>query len=416
MTEPVRLIDWDLATATATRLAPRGPVVTRAQAHEAVRSLRALAVEAEDHVAEFTGMSAGRPHQQASVVDRTGWVRGNVGGFRVVMEPLLERLAAKQGNNLTKPLVGAVGARVTGAQLGVVLAYLSGKVLGQYELFVPPPSEGSPEDSRREAGGDSRDEPVRDGRLMLVAPNIVATERELDVDPRDFRLWVSVHEVTHRTQFTAVPWLRAHVQGEISAFLLASDLDPAAMIGRMRAVGESLRGSLRGGRGSAGDHDDEPSLSLMDAVQTPEQRAIMHRLTAVMTLLEGHGEYVMNGVGSHVIPSVEEIGIRFSRRRSGTNPADRLVRKLFGLEMKAKQYTEGASFVRSVVDQAGMAGFNRVWTSPNTLPTRAEIAEPQLWLTRVLRSKAIAPTDSANPGEADDSGRDHSPESFGLGE
>jgi coenzyme F420 biosynthesis associated uncharacterized protein len=390
MTEPLRLIDWDLATSTGTRLAPRGPVVTRAQAHEAVRSLRALAFEAEDHVAQFTQMSSGRVHEQASVVDRTGWVRGNVGGFRVVMEPLIEKLAAKRAGTLASPLTSAVGSRITGAQLGVVLAYLSGKVLGQYELFLPP--EAAPQAGQR-LPPDGGDEPVRDGRLTLVAPNIVATERELDVDPRDFRLWVSVHEVTHRTQFTAVPWLRSHVHSEITAFLMASDLDPAALVGRVRAMAESVRGSIRsGGDKTSSDKSadaDGRSLSLMEAVQTPEQRAVMNRLTAVMTLLEGHGEYVMNGVGSQVIPTVEEIGERFSHRRRGGNPADRLVRKLFGLDLKARQYADGAAFVRAVVDEAGMAGFNRVWTSPNTLPTRAEIADPELWLKRVLRPKAI---------------------------
>jgi coenzyme F420 biosynthesis associated uncharacterized protein len=386
MTETLRLIDWDLATATGTRLAPRGPVVTRAQAHEAVRSLRALAIEAEDHVAQFTGMSAGREHEVASVVDRTGWVRGNVGGFRVVMEPLLERLAEKRSGSIGGPFTSAVGARVTGAQLGVVLAYLSGKVLGQYELFLPPSAD---------------DEPTRDGRLTLVAPNIVATERELDVDPRDFRLWVSVHEVTHRTQFTAVPWLRSHVHSEITAFLLASDLDPAALVGRLRAMGESVRGNLRSGRDSSDDEKQE-KLSLIEAVQSPEQRAVMNRLTAVMTLLEGHGEYVMNGVGTEAIPSIAEIGRRFKMRRRGGNPADRLVRKLFGLDMKARQYSDGAAFVKQVDDEAGMAGFNRVWTSPNTLPTRTEIADPKLWLNRVLRTKAITQGPAQQPVEPGD--------------
>jgi coenzyme F420 biosynthesis associated uncharacterized protein len=194
------------------------------------------------------------------------------------------------------------------------------------------------------------------------------------------------------------------VHDEISAFLLASDLDPAAMLGRLRAVGDAVRGNLRH-RGADGGDDsdrDEPSLSLLEAVQTPEQRAVLSRLTAVMTLLEGHGEYVMNGVGPEVIPSVEEIGRRFGERRLGQNPADRLLRKLFGLDMKAKQYAEGAAFVRTVVDRAGMAGFNRVWTSPNTLPTRAEIADPNLWLARVLRSKPeLKPPKPSHPAQPD---------------
>ena len=294
MTETIRLIDWDLATATATRLAPRGPAVTREEAFDAVRDLRALAVEAEDHVAAFTGLVSPHPHEAASVVDRTGWVKANVGGFQIILAPLLEKLAAKRGATLGGPVVNAIGSRLTGAQVGALLAYLSGKVLGQYELFVPP-------DEGKE----------RAGRLTLVAPNIVAAERQLDVDPRDFRLWVCVHEVTHRTQFTAVPWLRSHVQDEISAFLTASDLDPAAILRRLRSVGDALRENLRQRDGADGG---EPAITLLEAVQSPEQRAVLSRLTAVMTLLEGHGEYVMNGVGPEVIPSVEEIGRKFGER------------------------------------------------------------------------------------------------------
>src|SRR5690348_12122211 len=194
MTESsTRLVDWDLAVTTATRLAPRGPAVTRDEAFGAVRELRQLAVEAEDHVTAFTGLKAPHPHEPATVVDRTGWVKGNVGGFQIVMQPLLDKMASKREGRVGGPVMTAVASRVTGAQVGVLLAYLSGKVLGQYELFLPP------------ANGRARL-----GRLSLVAPNIVAAERQLAVDPHDFRLWVCVHEVTHRTQFTAVPWLRAH--------------------------------------------------------------------------------------------------------------------------------------------------------------------------------------------------------------
>jgi len=249
-----------------------------------------------------------------------------------------------------------------------------------------------------------------------VAPNIVGAQRQLGVDPRDFQLWVCVHEVTHRTQFTAVPWLRAHLHDEISAFLLASDLDPAAMLGRLRAVGDAVRENMRDTVRNRGARDPDapaepatdaaestgPAMSLLEVVQNPEQRAVLNRLTAVMTLLEGHGEYVMNGVGPAVIPTVEEIGRKFSQRRRGQNPADRLVRKLFGLDMKARQYAEGAVFVRTVVEQAGMASFNRVWTSPNTLPTRAEIAKPELWLQRVLRTKVEGTGHDGGQGDGGD--------------
>jgi coenzyme F420 biosynthesis associated uncharacterized protein len=383
MGEGVRLVDWDLAVTTACKFAPRGPAVTRDEAFGAVRQLRELAIEAEDHVAALTGLRAPHEHEPATVVDRTGWVKGNVGGFRIVMAPLLDKLAAKRAAHVGGSAMTAVGARVAGVQVGMLLAYLSGKVLGQYELFLPPAPDGTP----------------RPGRLTLVAPNIVAAERQLDVDPHDFRLWVCVHEVTHRTQFTAVPWLRSHVQNEISAFLTASDLDPSAMFERLRAVADLVRDNLRragtgpDGAGQSPSSPTSPSertASLLEAVQTPEQRAIMNRLTAVMTLLEGHGEYVMNAVGAEVIPTVAEISRKFGERRRGQNPADRMVRRLFGLDVKARQYAEGSTFVNAVVEAAGMPAFNRIWTSPNTLPTKAEIADPAVWMSRVLRTELDA--------------------------
>ncbi len=363
----VDLVNWEFAVSTASRLVPAGPKVTPAEAREAVSALRRLAGEAEGHVRSFTQLDSDARHDPVAVVDRIGWVTANVGGFRILLEPLLTKLAAQRSmrrpDGLSGAVVGAVGSRVTGAQMGAVLAYLAGKVLGQYELFVPPTP----------SGRASR------GRLSLVAPNIVATERILDADPRDFRLWVCVHEVTHRTQFTAVPWLGQHVRDEISAFLLAGDLDAGALLGRFKEVAEAIVDSVRGGDGP----------TLVEAVQTPEQRVVLERLTAVMTLLEGHGEYVMNNVGTDVIPSVAQISQAFAARRRATGPADRAVRRLFGLDLKAKQYAEGAAFVAAVVDARGMAAFNRVWTSPNTLPTQSEIADPALWIARVLGAPVL---------------------------
>ncbi len=250
-------------------------------------------------------------------------------------------------------VISAVGSRVTGIQAGLILAYLSGRVLGQYELFLPP--EASPTDGQQP------------GRLTLVAPNIVMIERELGVDPHDFRRWVCLHEETHRLQFTAVPWLRDYVQAQMTEFLLASELDPAAILQRLRAAADAMAGAVRGGDGG----------SLIEAVATPAQREIMDRLTSVMTLVEGHGDYVMDAVGPQVVPSVAQIRERFNSRRGSSGRIEQTLRRILGIDLKMKQYAEGSRFVRMVVDEAGMATFNKVWTSPDTLPTRAEFADPQ---------------------------------------
>ena len=179
-------------------------------------------------------------------------------------------------------------------------------------------------------------------------------------------------------------WLRAYVQDQMTAFLLAADLDPGALLDRLRGVGGAVADAVRGGEGN-----------LIDAIQTPEQREILDRLTAVMTLAEGHGDYVMDAVGPEVVPSVAEIRAKFQRRREGGSQFDRTIRRILGLDLKMRQYAEGSRFVSTVIERVGMAGFNRVWTSPNTLPTRAEIKDPSLWVGRVIGRPGLPPPDAS---------------------
>jgi coenzyme F420 biosynthesis associated uncharacterized protein len=301
------------------------------------------------------------------VVDRAGWVRANVAGFRELLAPLLDKMSERRSATPGGAVLGAVGGKVTGVELGMLLSFLASRVLGQYETFAP----ATREFPAGENGG---------GRLLLVAPNIVHVERELAVDPHDFRLWVSLHEETHRTQFTAVPWLRDHLRGEIQSFLGATEVDPMTVLERLREAAQSFTGAR-----PEGDEDDG-GRSLVELVQSPEQREILGRLTAVMSLLEGHADYVMDGVGPQVVPSVAEIREKFQQRRArGASRLDQALRKLLGLDAKLRQYRDGERFVRAVVDEVGMDGFNRVWTSPDTLPTKAEIAKPADWVARVHR-------------------------------
>ena len=343
-------VDYDLAVATARRLAPAPPQVSWEEAGEIVGELRSLAVRAEEHVRAVTGLVPPGDILEATVVDRPGWAATNVEGFQVVLAPLTDKLAEKASDNIA----AGVTAKVAGVQLGSVLAWLSSKILGQYEAFRPE--------------GES-------GRLILVAPNIVETERRLGVDPHDFRLWVALHEVTHRTQFTAVPWMHDHVRKEITALLEATSLDdPAQLIERLKAVAVGLP---RGG-------------SIVELLQTPDQRVVLERVTAFMSLLEGHAEHVMDGVGPAVVPSVSHIRTRFDQRRKEHGRLlDRILRRALGLDLKALQYAEGKVFVDTCVREVGMDRFNRVWESPATLPTREEIREPLAWVRRIHGTSAI---------------------------
>ncbi|MER5887453.1 zinc-dependent metalloprotease [Streptomyces sp. NPDC001941] len=363
------MVDWNLAVATATRLVKPGPDVSRDEARAVVAELRRHAKASEEHVRSYTRMVPEGLEPEDTpvlVVDRAGWVRANVEGFRELLKPLLDKMQERRSATPGGAVLGAVGGKVTGVELGMLLSFLSSRVLGQYETFAPG-GRGLP---AGDGGG---------GRLLLVAPNIVQVERELDVDPHDFRLWVCLHEETHRTQFTGVPWLRAHLEGEIQSFLQATEVDPMTVLERLREAAQSLAGNRPEG-------EDSEGRSLVELVQTPEQRDILGRLTAVMSLLEGHADYVMDGVGPQVVPSVAEIREKFKERRArGASRLDLALRKLLGLDAKLRQYRDGERFVRAVVDEVGMDGFNRVWTSPNTLPTKAEIAKPADWVARVHR-------------------------------
>ncbi|MEU6057142.1 zinc-dependent metalloprotease [Streptomyces sp. NPDC047097] len=364
------MVDWNLAVSTATRLVRPGPEVTRDEARAVVAELRRHAKASEEHVRAFTRMiPEGHEPEDTPVlvVDRAGWVKANVAGFRELLSPMLEKMRERRSGSPGGAVLGAVGGKVTGVELGMLLSFLSSRVLGQYETFAP-----ATRDLPAGAKGG--------GRLLLVAPNIVHVERELDADPHDFRLWVCLHEETHRTQFAGVPWLRDHLKNEIQSFLAATDMDPATVLERLREAAQALAGARPEGE------RDEDGRSLVELVQTPEQREVLGRLTAVMSLLEGHADYVMDGVGPQVVPSVAEIREKFQQRRArGASRLDLALRKLLGLDAKLRQYRDGERFVRAVVDQVGMDGFNRVWTSPNTLPTKAEIAAPADWVARVHR-------------------------------
>jgi coenzyme F420 biosynthesis associated uncharacterized protein len=368
------MIDWDTAISTGVRFAKQGPQVSLADARAVVAELRGLTAVVQQPVREVTGLTSQGSVGPVAVVDRPGWIRANVGGFRVVLEPLAEKLA-ERGNAVPAAgsVIGTVGSRVTGAQAGLILAYLSSRVLGQYELFLPPGEGAAAPSANGLNGAAANGSSSGVGRLTLVAPNIVMVERDLGVDPHDFRRWVCLHEETHRVQFTSVPWLRGYVQGMMTEFLLASELDPGAIVDRLRSAATALAGAVRGGDGE----------SLVEAMQTPAQRALLDKLTAVMTLVEGHGDYVMDAVGPQVVPSVADIREKFSQRRGSTGRMEQILRRILGIDLKMKQYEQGSQFVTTVVAEAGMAGFNRVWTSPETLPTRAEISNPRDWLERV---------------------------------
>ncbi|MBT8160801.1 MULTISPECIES: zinc-dependent metalloprotease [Arthrobacter] len=360
--QPQSLINWELAASTAARLAPAGPAMSPVEIAKAVDSLRSSADISVPHVHEITRLEAARDLRDSHVlvVDRASWAKANTQSFAVMLQPALRQmLDSRRGPALT-PVAAAASGAITGSQLGAVLAFLSSKVLGQYDPFasLAPESKAPPA-----------------GRLLLVAPNIISVERELAVDPDDFRLWVCLHEQTHRVQFAAAPWLRTHMLEEIERLStnLLGNVD--SIMDRATAAARSLRDRSAGaipGRGA-----------ILDLLQNPEEKASLSHLTAVMSLLEGHANVVMDAVDSTLVPTVKTIRQRFNQRGKDRGVMEKFIRSLLGLDAKMRQYSDGAKFVRAVVAVAGMEGLNRVWESAEHLPTESEIHDAKLWLERM---------------------------------
>jgi coenzyme F420 biosynthesis associated uncharacterized protein len=268
------------------------------------------------------------------VVNRSGFVRANA---QMVDE------MARGALDLEMSRADRVA---TSVEVGLALAFLSSRVLGQFDPFA--------------------------ARLMLVAPNVVRFERDLNVPQADFRLWVGLHEMTHAVQFAAAPWLSEHLSGLLRQ-LLSVESESAGLVDAARLI----RAVARSVRGDAG-------ANIVADVLSPPARVVMDRVTAVMSLLEGHADVVMDAVGSEVIPSLGTIRARFDARRQGRGAMDKLVRRVAGLDAKRSQYVEGAAFVRGVLDLAGHDGLAAAFASESNLPTFAEISDPAAWVARVL--------------------------------
>src|SRR6478736_8981965 len=356
------LINWELAASTAARLTPAGPSLGSAEIGAAVENLRRRADASVPHVHQITGLEAARDLRDSSVlvVDRASWAKANTQSFAVMLKPAIEKMLENRRGTIS-PGAASVSGAITGGQLGAVLAFLSSKVLGQYDPFA-----ALAEGSQAPSGG----------RLLLVAPNIIAVERELNVTPTDFRLWVCLHEQTHRVQFAAAPWLRHHMLNEI-------DNLSGHLLGNVDSLMERASAAARSLKDRSASGNTPGRGAILDLLQDPEEKAAISHLTAVMSLLEGHANVVMDAVDASIVPSVKTIRQRFNDRGKDRGVIEKFIRSLLGLDAKMRQYSDGARFVRAVVDVAGMEGFNRVWESADHLPTEPEIHDSKLWLERM---------------------------------
>lgn len=355
--EPVA---WSLAEKVAVRVAGREPFAESYHWSSLQPDFEELTAEAEELVAASTGLRSLAGPARARVVDRAGWIRANIASFRRLLRPLTDRFAAR----LAAGPVAPVSRAVTGAEVGGMLGWMSTRVLGQYDLLVV-----------------ESEHPEDQDVVYYVGTNVLAIEKRYAFPPREFRLWLALHEVTHRAQFTGVPWMRAHFLSLVERTLSSVDPDPRRFLAALRRAVEELR--------SGRNPLDEGGIVAL--VASPEQRALLHQLQGLMSLLEGHGDVTMNRAGADRIPSAGRFERVLRQRRASLGPVARQVQKVLGIEAKLRQYELGAHFVSAVEAAGGRELFDRVWEAPWFLPDLEEVRHPERWIDRV-GSGVTAPT------------------------
>ena len=342
------MISWGIARRVAVALATRteGMIPARRGAFD----YPAAVEEALGPLAEFTGIRLPHGERPVRVADRAEWIDFNIESFGALLEPVLERASVGASD-----LTWAFGGATLTAQVGLLLGFLSARVLGQYDT------------GPLVTGKKPRKRPGEPGEIFFLDGNIVAAAGRIGVPVEGLRLYIVLHEMTHALQFEGHPWLRDYLSGLVEGFTapLAERLGARETVRRLT---ENLR---TGGR----------SLEL---VMTRGQREAFDEMQATMSIIEGYSDYVMHHVGKRLVPGYEHLKGRMSRSRAHRPPLETAIFRITGLDMKLEQYRLGERFADAVASRVGMKGLNRVWDGPEHMPTLVEIRDPGLWMDRVL--------------------------------
>lgn len=353
------VVDWGFAERIAQRVAGREPLADSYHRVSLVADFAEVTEQAGHLVTEFTGLRPTSGAVEGLVVDRQEWVSLNLASFQRLFDPIAQRF----GPRLRRARLARLNQRVAGAETGVLIGWFAQRVLGQYDLLAA----GDGADGNGADGGG-----LPPGRVYYVGPNVLALEKRYGFRPHAFRLWIALHEVTHLVQFRGVPWLRAHFLGLVDEALGLIDPDPRRLVAALRHVLEEVRA----GRNPLADG------GLMTLLAGPEQRALLRRVQALMALLEGHGNHVMNCVGHEHVEGQAGMAKVLKERRSARGMARHLQRVL-GVELKLRQYDVGERFIDEVAARAGPEALAAAWRGPEYLPDLDELSAPERWLARV---------------------------------
>jgi coenzyme F420 biosynthesis associated uncharacterized protein len=342
-----RLIDWHTATLVGDRVAGTGTTLSAVERARMVEDFGELVPSSEVLVREFAGLVSGEYRARAWVMTRRQWLEANLFGFERVLEPFARKIVTAQREGT----LARVRRTVLGAQVGGLLGYLGHRVLGQYDILLPPDD---------------------DGLLYFVGPNVAGLERKFGFPAREFRLWLSLHETCHLVQFSAAPWLRGYVTGLMNDYLSTVEIDPGWLLNSIRRALDELKSGRTEHRG----------FGWIFLLMSPDQRELLRRMQAVMSLLEGHANLVMDGVAQDRIPQAGWFRRTLHERRNRTG-VEKAFQKAIGFDVKVRQYELGQRFVATVVQSVGMDRFNRAWERAEALPTIDEIRRPEAWVSRV---------------------------------
>lgn len=356
------LVDWSLAAKVANKVAGSDPFARSYHYQSLPSDFQEFTAQAEELVAQATGLRAISGVARAQVVDRPDWVDANIRSFQRLLRPLIDKL----DSNLASGSLSPITRRFTAFEVGLLLGWMSTRVLGQYDLLVI--EDESPEDQ---------------DLVYYVGPNVLALEKKFAFPPREFRLWIALHEVTHRAQFTGVPWMRPHFLSLVRQVVDSVDPDPKRFVEALKRV----VGDLQEGRNPLAEG------GLPHLLASPKQQNVLDQIAGLMSLLEGHGDVTMDRAGSSLIPSAGRFGaVLHARRQKGG--AGQWIQRLIGLEAKMNQYQQGEAFIEAVEAEGGDTLFSQVWQDSANLPTIGEIREPHLWINRISPAGLLTRTTS----------------------